>query len=309
MSTERRNERTKARRNDETDKRDRRFLGNIQSILDSGGRSSPLNGTRTRKLKEVITPKECNSINDALQSINLSSLDVCVSLADIKSFLQKNSSNLSEDDYSKLANILCNAALEQNDIYFVLDICAELIVSQPFQTSFSTCLKDAIGKFLNEESFNSSTLPVVLAQLLVYKWPKKFNRALENSNLVLFTIFNTVIGWIGYLKEICKVSEKGAENISIDQNLFLKCIEGLVSFCFSGQKYLWLNSPELFDDIYNVCYELLICDNPSIASLIPRSLKSSLFNLCLQQKKWSQPNTPKYMNISTQTVREQNKYI
>lgn len=143
MSTERRNERTKARRNDETDKRDRRFLGNIQSILDSGGRSSPLNGTRTRKSKEVITPKECNSINDALQSINLSSLDVCVSLADIselftlfrfnlitsflESFLQKNSSNLTEDDYSKLANILCNAALEQNDIYFVLDICAELI--------------------------------------------------------------------------------------------------------------------------------------------------------------------------------------
>uniref|UniRef100_A0A1I8BPP6 MIF4G domain-containing protein n=1 Tax=Meloidogyne hapla TaxID=6305 RepID=A0A1I8BPP6_MELHA len=330
-------ERAKARRSAETDSRDKRFLGSIQSILDPGrsvSRPRP-NGTRKKSLE---APKECNNINDALESLNLSNSDVCVSLADVKSFLQKNSGNLTESDYSKLATILCDAALEQNDIYFVLDICTELIdcmlnliypkksefgtaettfesymdefgwkqqfggddSSQHFQTSFSTCLKDAIGKFLNEEESKLPTLPTVLAQLLVNKWPRKFNRALESSNLVLFTIFNTIIGWIGFLNEISKKNNKQEANNEINHNLFLKCVEGIATFCDSGQKSLWLNSPELFDDIYNVCFELLVNDNNSI--VIPRSLKSSLLNLCFQQRKWSQANTPKYFNVSTQTI-------
>ncbi|KAL7078538.1 hypothetical protein ACQ4LE_002102 [Meloidogyne hapla] len=292
-------ERAKARRSAETDSRDKRFLGSIQSILDPGrsvSRPRP-NGTRKKSLE---APKECNNINDALESLNLSNSDVCVSLADVKSFLQKNSGNLTESDYSKLATILCDAALEQNDIYFVLDICTELIASQHFQTSFSTCLKDAIGKFLNEEESKLPTLPTVLAQLLVNKWPRKFNRALESSNLVLFTIFNTIIGWIGFLNEISKKNNKQEANNEINHNLFLKCVEGIATFCDSGQKSLWLNSPELFDDIYNVCFELLVNDNNSI--VIPRSLKSSLLNLCFQQRKWSQANTPKYFNVSTQTI-------
>nr|CAD2192224.1 unnamed protein product [Meloidogyne enterolobii] len=255
-----------------------------------------LNGIK----KKSETFKECNNINDALESLNLSNSEVCVSLADVKSFLQKNSGNLTENDYSKLATTLCDAALEQNDIYFVLDLCTELIASQHFQNSFSACLKEAIRKFLDEEESNLPTLPTVLAQLLVNKWPRKFNRALESSNLVLFTIFNTIIGWIGFLNEICKKNNELEENNEIDKNLFLKCVEGLATFCDSGQKSLWLNSPELFDDIYNVCFELLVNDLNNV--VIPRSLKCSLLNLCFQQRKWSQANTPKYLNVSTQTV-------
>uniref|UniRef100_A0A915NLB4 DUF7627 domain-containing protein n=1 Tax=Meloidogyne floridensis TaxID=298350 RepID=A0A915NLB4_9BILA len=217
------NERANPRRSAETDSRDKRFLGSIQSILDperSVSRPPRLNGTK----KKSETFKECNNINDALESLNLSNSEVCISLADV--------------------------------------------TSQHFQNSFSACLKEAIRKFLDEEESNLPTLPTVLAQLLVNKWPRKFNRALESSNLVLFTIFNTIIGWIGFLNEICKKNNELEEKNEINKNLFLKCVEGLATFCDSGQKSLWLNSPELFDDIYNVCFELLVNDLNNV--VIPR---------------------------------------
>uniref|UniRef100_A0A915LTA9 DUF7627 domain-containing protein n=1 Tax=Meloidogyne javanica TaxID=6303 RepID=A0A915LTA9_MELJA len=132
------NERAKPRRSAETDSRDKRFLGSIQSILDperSVSRPPRLNGTR----KKSETFKECNNINDALESLNLS----------------------------------------------------------------------------NSEK----------------------NNELEENN-------------------------------EINKNLFLKCVEGLATFCDSGQKSIWLNSPELFDDIYNVCFELLVNDLNNV--VIPR---------------------------------------
>lgn len=79
------NERAKPRRSAETDSRDKRFLGSIQSILDperSVSRPPRLNGTK----KKSETFKECNNINDALESLNLSNSEVCISLADVSEY-------------------------------------------------------------------------------------------------------------------------------------------------------------------------------------------------------------------------------
>jgi len=79
------NERAKPRRSAETDSRDKRFLGSIQSILDperSVSRPPRLNGTK----KKSESFKECNNINDALESLNLSNSEVCVSLADVSEY-------------------------------------------------------------------------------------------------------------------------------------------------------------------------------------------------------------------------------
>jgi hypothetical protein len=82
-------ERNKVRRNEESDKRDRRFLGSIQSILDPERSRTPLNGIKslsTKKKNEEIKLKECNTINDALESLDLTNSDIFISLADVSKY-------------------------------------------------------------------------------------------------------------------------------------------------------------------------------------------------------------------------------
>ena len=39
-----------------------------------------------------------------------------------------------------------------------------------------------------------------MAQIIVAKWPRKHNKAIESSNRLLFAVVSTVIGWINFIK-------------------------------------------------------------------------------------------------------------
>ena len=205
----------------------------------------------------------------------------------------------SEDEFNQLANVLFQSALEQTNIYFILEICSDLIAYPNFQSAFSDCLKDGVGKFLNGEKEQYENIPKIFAQLLSNKWQRKFNRATECSNFILFSVFNTIIGWINFVNTSCKDKEEIHSQKGDDENpqIFMRCIEGLLSFCNTGQRYLWMNYPELYDDIYNTVVELLVSN-----AILSRSVKASLLSLCQQMTKWSQANRPKYSNVATQTI-------
>lgn len=65
-------------------------------------------------------------------------------------------------------------------------------------------LSDNISTFIDTSSDNFSeieTLPNFLAQLAVAKWPRGRDKAIENLNPILYTVINTVMGWIQYITE------------------------------------------------------------------------------------------------------------
>ena len=45
-----------------------------------------------------------------------------------------------------------------------------------------------------------SAVPDFMAQIIVAKWPRKHNKAIESSNRLLFAVVSTVIGWINFIK-------------------------------------------------------------------------------------------------------------
>lgn len=284
--------------------RNKRFLASIQSSL---GNKSPTflqtaTGSRNSKQQENDGGKEVQSLSEAIQKITISNGDVSSSIRDIKPFLKKNLDSLTDDECAQLSSSLLENALEQTDIYPIIDICIELIAQHKFQIAMSDCIKKLIGKYLSQQenetssTININNVPAILAQLLICKWPRRFNRAIEGSNAILFTITNTLIGWIQFINEKC--AEKTDESLSDDESaLLLRCIEGLIMVCNTGQRYLWLAYPELYDQIYNTQVEILVSNLKT-----QRRLKISLLNLCNQMMKWCQANTAKYSNVGTQTV-------
>lgn len=52
---------------------------------------------------------------------------------------------------------------------------------------------------------------------------------------------------------------KKEEDIDLKQNdLVIRCTEGLCTFCMIGQRSLWLSFPEIFDNIYEASKSILI---------------------------------------------------
>ncbi|KAL3116071.1 hypothetical protein niasHT_007371 [Heterodera trifolii] len=276
--------------------RNRRFLANLQATLGGTGKSqnsSPRRGNKPRNFGRNVLPKTVDSLEEALRLINLSEDDVCASLMDVKPFLQCNSADFNDEEFVQISLALCDAALHQSNIYFVIDICVTLIEFKAFQQAMSDCLKRKTTEFLKDEGGESANVPHFLAQLMVAKWPRKFNRIQESSNVILYTVFNTIIGWVNFLHT--KLKEDLAD--SEIEAIFEHCAQGMILFCNTGQRFIWMNFPELYDQIFNVIVELLTKD-----SKLPSSVKCSLLQLHISMNKWSLANLPKYSNAQTQTV-------
>uniref|UniRef100_A0A183C443 MIF4G domain-containing protein n=1 Tax=Globodera pallida TaxID=36090 RepID=A0A183C443_GLOPA len=249
--------------------RNRRFLANLQSSLGGVGKSNNLSPKRRNRTsnfgKDCLPTEEICSLEEALRLITLSGDDVCASLMDIKPFLQCKSATFKTDEFDKIASALCDAALQHSNIYFVVDICFVLIEFVAFQQAMSDCLKRKTAEFLRDDEGESANVPHFLAQLLVARWPRKFNRE---------------------------------ETIDPDiEAIFERCTRGMISFCYTGQRFLWLNFPELYDKIFNAIVELLT-GNTKLSG----SAKCSLLHLHISMNKWSLANLPKYSNAQTQTV-------
>lgn len=115
-------------------------------------------------------------------------------------------------------------------------------------------LKNEVANFLQTPTSN---LPEFLAHLSVARWPRGKNRAVEDSNPILYTVINTIMGWAQFITVDEEILEEN-ENPEDKLELIKICSEALCKFCSIGQRSLWLSFPELFDMIYMATKSLLI---------------------------------------------------
>lgn len=161
----------------------------------------------------------------------------------------------------KLCSCLFKSAVDQNNSYYIVDLCIELSHVKQFQIEMSTCIKEAVSDFLMSSSdLHLKTLPEFLAHLAVARWPRGYNRAIEDSNIILYTVINTIMGWTQFVT----INEENEENEKIiDEEklkLIKKCTEALCTFSMIGQRTLWLSYPDVFDGIYVASKSLLISE-------------------------------------------------
>lgn len=173
-------------------------------------------------------------------------------------YLNANIKNSSFEDIQKLCSCLCESAIDQNNCYYIVDLCIDLIDVKTFQLEMANCIKQIVSDFLNNPSdSNTKALPIFLAQLAVARWPRDRSRAIEDSNAILYTVINTILGWTQFVT----INEDWDEEQIIDQDkleLIFTCAEALCTFCMIGQRLLWLNYPEAFDGIYAASKSLLL---------------------------------------------------
>lgn len=171
---------------------------------------------------------------------------------------------MAEEDIGELCSCLFKSAIDQNNCYYIVDLCTDLSHVKQFQIKMSNCIEEAVSEFLmnsNSRDSHLKTLPEFLAHLAVARWPRGSNRAIEDSNVILYTVINTIMGWTQFVT-INNDDEEKNEEIIDDEKLELikKCAEALCTFSMMGQRTLWLNYPEVFDSIYVASKSLLISD-------------------------------------------------
>lgn len=108
---------------------------------------------------------------------------------------------------------MCQAALEFGNVSFVAELCTivigkatfSLLVdpqlancvsdNEEFQAAMADKLTDLIATFVMESDEKLDSLPDLLANMLVTKWPRRYNHAVMDSNQILFTIISAAMGW------------------------------------------------------------------------------------------------------------------
>ncbi|KAI1729373.1 hypothetical protein DdX_01611 [Ditylenchus destructor] len=286
-------------------RRNRRMMASIQSALLNGA-PKPKNNNRKVLRKPSKDDLAFEDIANALERIKMADTDMSVSLADVRPYLLKNVDSFTDEEMDNLCEVFCESAALQTNSYYIVGLCGDLIGNTTFQDKMSENLRKMVTDFLSDnperkeeqEVKNTSAfkaLPEFLGQLAMNRWPRPYHRALEDSNMILFAVVNTVLGWINFIEEMAN-----SDNDEIDPgklNLLVKCAEGLYTFCQTGQRSIWLNFPDIFDGVYSSTKALLTSNIG-----LKRSFKSALLNLHLSLNKWSMSNVPKCTTVATQTI-------
>lgn len=76
----------------------------------------------------------------------------------------------------------------------------------------STRLDEMISSHIIKSNKRLDVMPFLMANLMIIKWPRPHNKAIGNSNSILETIMNAVLGWIEVIKEY--LSSTGVSLIS-----------------------------------------------------------------------------------------------
>ncbi|KAH7731450.1 hypothetical protein AAVH_00348 [Aphelenchoides avenae] len=257
---------------------------------------------RRPKPKQAPTPRivSMNSFEDAMERLRMSNSDVGVSISDIKPYLLHCKSTLTAEQCSELASALCQAALEFGNVSFVAELCTIVIDNQEFQAAMADKLTDLVATFVMESDAKLDSLPDLLANLLVTKWPRRYNHAVMDSNQILFTIISATMGWQQLVLEASAEKEEKEESddetSAPPMDLVTKCAQAMCDLCNTAQRSLWLSHPELVDGFYAASKSLLVSNLH-----LPRSLRSALLQLQLSFVKWSTGNSLKATNVATQT--------
>lgn len=151
-------------------------------------------------------------------SVSPFELHILKACAALEPYLLQCKSSLTAEQCVELATVLCQSALEFGNVSFVAELCTVIIgihfesfpvvfvtavitENEEFQSAMADRLTDLISTFVMESDEKLDSLPDLLANLLITRWPRRYNHAVMDSNQILFTIISAAMGWQQLLLE------------------------------------------------------------------------------------------------------------
>ncbi|TKR67860.1 hypothetical protein L596_023944 [Steinernema carpocapsae] len=295
------------------------MMASLQSAL--GG---PANGQPMRRGLRKQSPGDdarfkvgsCDELVERLETMNL---NVDLSARELAKFLVVNLEQLNDEEMDRVADVLCNSAVEHGNVYCVVDLVLNAIKNVRFQDACAASLSNSMTEYFTQEEKpkpvdeESETeeevkpelrpmhpnLPEFLANLLVANYPRPYHRAIDASNVILFTIVSFVKGWLEVLTQSREQQSKDEEDDEEDPEA-AKTLErsalALVDLCNAAQRRLWLKFPELTDEIY-LESKRTITESTRLSS----KLKKSLLEVLFMMNSWPKAGVTNRASVQTQT--------
>ncbi|KHN75059.1 Uncharacterized protein Tcan_12599 [Toxocara canis] len=218
--------------------RDRRLLNSIQSTLSAG---RPLQ----RRHKNAAEPPDSASLpsnaEDIIAKMSAMTIDNQSSAYDLRRLLSAHEvQELGDETWSRVGALLADSAFREGDAHFAVDMAVLVIDRKAFQSSFAERISSEMSSYILCPEIAKTSLPQVVALLLVASWPRAHSRSNLESNEVLYTIISAIKGWIITV----------TDEVEEDAELMSRCAIALGEICRFAQRRLWMKWPELVDEIY-----------------------------------------------------------
>ncbi|KAK0418137.1 hypothetical protein QR680_013392 [Steinernema hermaphroditum] len=275
--------------------RNRRMMASLQSALGGPKNGGPRRGARKEAPSDDSQFKvdSCDELVEKLEKMNV---NVDMSAKELSKLLTVNLDSLTEEEMDKVAECLCDSAAHHGNAYCIVELAVAVIKNVSFQDAFSHRLTALITDYIFETDSKTDVLPEFLGNLLVANYPRPHHRAIDGSNVILFTIISSVKGWLMVLGGDQKEADEDAEEEENPPEMVDRCAQALHDLCMAVQRRLWIKWPELVDEIYQGIRPA-ICENTKLSS----KMKNALLNVLIQMHSWSKAGVPNRVSAQTQT--------
>jgi len=278
------------------------MMASLQSALGTPKEGGQLrrNGPRKRSPSDDAKFKvgSCDELVSRLETMNI---NVDMSAKELAKLLTVNLHSLTNDEMDKVADCLCTSAVLHGNAYCIVDLVLSVIKNESFQDAISSRLTALMTDYVFDTESKFDALPEFLANLLVANYPRPHHRAIDSSNVILYTICSAVKGWLMVLsgRKDDREGNEAEDDEEDEENppgVAERCAQALSDLCMCAQRRLWIKWPELVDEIYAGIKPAII-ENPELSS----KSKVALMNVLIQMHSWSKAGVTNKVSVQTQT--------
>jgi len=270
--------------------RNKRMLAGIQSTLRSRGAGneagaiSDNTNTASNRNAESDSLMNVDSIIEKLDNVRLNVEKSTTTAADIQRLIPQAPASLDQAEWSRLTKALIDCALVENNAHFAVKICKTLIVHSGFQLAMEEQLPDECARFILtstiEDRQRYSNFCQLFAALLVADYPRRCTKAIAKENSVLFTLISAFKGWVIVVTEDQDDDNVEGENKTTE--MAEKCAAAIAKVCRFAKRRLWMQWPELVDEIYVAIKSALI------GTRFTSETRKALLEVLLDMHTWPQ---------------------
>lgn len=266
--------------------RNRRLLNSIQSTLNAG-RSLQRHSDNNATNALVDSGPLPSTAEDIVAKIAAMTIDRQSSAHDMRRLLlTRDVQKLDDETWSRVGSLLADLAFHDGDAHFAVDMIVLVVDHKSLQSSFAERISSEMSSYVLCPEIAKTSLPHVVALLLVAPWPRTHSHSNLESNQILYTIISVIKGWI--ITIVDQVEEDG--------EMMSRCALGLAEICRSAQRRLWLKWPELVDEVYVAIQNVLTSTLP-----INKEAKAMLLDVFVQMHSWTTRNAKSLSTTYTQT--------
>ncbi|VDK66818.1 unnamed protein product [Anisakis simplex] len=283
--------------------RDRRMLNAIQSTLRA--ERSP---NKPVALHEKCDNDETHNVGsvptnaqEIIEKMTAMTIDKQTPAQDIRRLLlARDVQKLGDETWAQLGNLLADVALEENGAHLAVDMTVLVVGTvvfytvshilknhRSFQKSFSERISSEMSSYVLCPEIAKSSLPELVALLLVASWPRPHSRSSDDSNQILYTIISSIKDWLVTL----------TDEVEDDIEMMSRCAIGIGEICRLARYRFWMQWPELVDEIYVAINKVLTSNVP-----LTQESKTSLLNVYVQMHSWKPRTAKSTLNACTQTT-------